>query len=1052
MTTRASILALAGLSSTAWATSTTNEDSYLSRGVFLFDKGNMNSISANGDGATTIAHGNNNDHWVRISALTEDGQVAIAQELSAVPTGSSDFGRTVDLYGNSRMGNHLLVGDENYAHYYTGGDWNTWSLQQVFQPPSDYPTGEFGKNVYVNKQNYEEFISACPSCGENTIGRVYAYESKGPKNTWTQSAVLEAAQETVYYSCDSSHPLGYSILLGSSVARISGDNIIASTDLTYCQQGGIILFSKRHGAWSQQQTFWSALSAYNSAAVEKDTIAISAPGNGYGTHTEVGSVFIQYPNTPEYGSKPAPGAPTQWSLHQILYPPAPQDSLYFGSDLSIHDNRLYIGQPGSAADTSKIYFYERPEINGYWSLQQVLSPPTGYKGMSTHDVFGTTIFALASNADPQTGTVVYENRYEWDCLIISLEDQFGDGWDTARLQILTPGSDEPDYFSPSCTSPNPFEFRYCPRYSTPGYQGLYKLSVVDGPKSKFFWEIQWRVYEESSGEWYRGNHATRMDFHFDAVNKEMSRKGIFHDLPANLTSCHTCPGKPEEKKSPEKPRPGMGRKLKSETHAPSVSPAPTLAQTLLTGDVWRYLTLTTTGEAWFNNQHQGTNYYISDTQGHRLLSTGTSCLVTPSACYQVIPDGQYVLRVSGGLNKFAGDHEWEFCGRRGAAGEQLNFIVKDSKCDAIATFTTGTYCSTVLHSTVVVSVELEMFGISETTGMDQLSSADLEALSTALASLVGHGLASSDIKLTAITNQFGHAIFDVAVLADAVQFGADPHDLDSMEGVVTQLSTLFTTAASSGQLLTALTSTTVQGAQFFQSLQAVQFVHSSLSAVNPHADSVPTAMVTNVAPVAATETVEASSNDTLFYMVLTGYAASALAVVGLVAYVVNQVRSPVARTAVSTEESTHAPIVTANTKSPETSARRQPKSVDSTQKSQQMNTIMIADLIQMVKEVSCFPCLFSLSLVLTPLSPLDTLGGRAIAKDHGQRSLQSLSLELAGGRQPSRLLFNAFVINLRGDNPALSPLARLAAIVWLVIPPDAQNQHRGCLQHFISSL
>jgi hypothetical protein len=557
--------------------------------------------------------------------------------------------------------------------------------------------------------------------------------------------------------------------------------------------------------------------------------------------------------------------------------------------------------------------------------------------MSTHSVAGNTVFALASNADPQTATIVYEDRYEWECIIISLEDQFGDGWDSARLQVSSPGSAAPEYFSPNCNAPNPFEFRYCPRDAAPGSQGLYKLSIVDGPKSKFFWEIQWRVYEESTGEWYRGNHATRMDFHFDAGNKEMSRKGIFHDLPTNITKCVTCPGKPEEK-----PKPGP-RMLKSDnTHAPSVSPAPTLGQTVMTGDAWRYLMLTTTGEAWFNNQHQGTNYYISDTQGHRLISTGTSCLTTPASCYQAFPDGQYVLRVSGGLNKFAGDHEWQFCGRRGAAGEQLNFIVKDGKCDAITTFTTGTYCATVLHSTVVVSVELEMFGISETTGIDQLSSADLHALSVALASLVGHGLTSSDIKLSAITNQFGHAIFDVSILADAVQFGADPHDLDSMQNVVTQMSTLFTTAASTGQLLTALTSTTVQGAQFFQNLQAVQFVHSSLASVDPHADTEANAMVTDIAPVVATEEEASSNGSALFYMVVAGYAASALAVVGLVVYAINSMRSSTV-TAVSTEESTHAP-------SAMSAKAQQPKSVDSTQKSQQMNTIMIADLIQMVKE------------------------------------------------------------------------------------------------------
>jgi hypothetical protein len=93
--------------------------------------------------------------------------------------------------------------------------------------------------------------------------------------------------------------------------------------------------------------------------------------------------------------------------------------------------------------------------------------------------------------------------------------------------------------------------------------------------------------------------------------------------------------------------------------------------------------------------------------------------------------------------------------------------------------------------------------------------------------------------------------------------------------------------------------------------------------------------------------------------VVAGYAASALAVVGLVVYAINSMRSSTV-TAVSTEESTHAP-------SAMSAKAQQPKSVDSTQKSQQMNTIMIADLIQMVKEVS-FPSPPSLCLVI--LSPI----------------------------------------------------------------------------------
>jgi hypothetical protein len=965
----ASLLSLAGLLPTAWGDDSPSEkDSYILRGVFPFaDSENMNSISMNGDTPSTFAFGNVARHWVRMSTFTEDGAVAVAQELTSDTTGSTDFGRTVDLFGTAQMGNHLAIGDSELAYYYTGGDWNTWSVQQVFEPPSDYPTGgEFGKHAYFNHIGYNEMVIPCPSCGVENIGRIYVYEQeKGPKHTWTQSAMLEAAQKISVFACTT--PADNSIFLGSGNVKISGPNILATTEYTHCSQGGSILFSKRHGQWSQQQTFWSAVTPYSTMAIEADTIAIGAAGASYGTHADVGAVHIQYPNTVAFGAKPEPGAPTQWSLHQILYPPDPQDNLYFGSDISIHGDRLYIGSPATTEEANKLYYYERPSMNGYWSLQQSLSPPAGTKTMSVHDVFGSTIVALPTTDAPLTVAAVYESRYEWDCLIISLEDQFGDGWDTAKLQILSPGQ-EPTFYSPHCNAPNPFEFRYCPRYSTSDYQGLHKLSIVDGPKSKFFWEIQWRVYEESTGNWYRGNHATRMDFHFDSSKKTMTRRGIFHDLPANIT-CVSCPAKPEEK---SKPKLGPVRKLKDETHAPSVSPAPTLGQTVMTGDAWRYLVLSTSGEPWFDNRHQGTNYYISDSQGHRLISTGTSCLDTPSLCYQVFPDGQYVLRVSGGLNEFGGDHSWEFCGRRGGAGEQLDFVVKNGKCDAIVSYTSGTYCSTVLHSFVQVLVELEMFGISETTSMEQLVDADFEALATTLATLVGHGLSPSDIKLAGITNQFGHAVFEVSIHADAVQFGADPHDLDSMETVVSKIATIFSNAASTGQLHTALTSTTVAGALFFQNLQDVHFISSTMTSIDAVAATESNARVTDVVQTeVAAEPTETASNNNLYYYVVAGYAVSIFALIGLVAYTYKQIRSTVATsapvpTAEMNSDSTHktpSPTTTTAAAPANPKTTKQHPSVDSTQKSQQMNTIMIADLIQMVKEVSSL--LLSLSSSLT---------------------------------------------------------------------------------------
>lgn len=968
-----SLLSLSSLT-TITSTSTTNKptSNYVSRGVFSFSDFRITASAIVGDSPSTIAFSDSVKNLVRLTKISEDGVIAVGQELKSDIPSSTIFGTRIDLYAHPKEGNHLLVADSDLGYFYSGDDWNTWSLQQVLTPPTGLSTsGSFANHVRIDRKSYNKLVVSCDTCGVSPIepyiptGQVYLYESDPHYKSWSQTTVLEAVQTSSPFFCTTGPFTGYSVFLGQSDVRISDKNVLASTAYTNCAVGGAILFSKRGSQWSQQQTFWDRNAEYGSLAIEGDTIVIGAISADYGATSNVGAVYIQYPNTPEYGVKPEPGIPTQWSLHQILYPPAPVADSLFGSDLTVTGNSLYIG----SNPLNSIFYYKRETLNGYWSLQQTLTVPA-LSGVASHQVFGTSVLAIGQKG-PDLVSTIFENNYDWNCLIVSLEDQFGDGWDTARLQITTP-TGETSYASPFCSSSNPFEFRYCPRFGTSDYEGMYRFTITDGPKAKFFWEIQWRVYEEKTGQWYRGNHATRMDFHFDADDLEFTHRGIVHDLPLNIT-CVTCPGKPQEKSDKPKPK---TRRLKDETLAPTISPAPTLGQTITSGETWRYLTLSTTGEPWFDNQHQGTNYYISDTQGHRLLSTGTSCTTLSSQCYQNIPDGQYVLRVGGGLNNYHDDHKWTFCGRVGGAEEQLNFVVKNGECDAIASYTRATYCSTVLHATLLLSVQLEMFGISETTSVELLNEADLMALSDSISSIVGHGVLASDVRLNTITNQYGHAIFDVTVGVDAANFGADPHDLDSMENVVSDVSSIFNNAASSGRLNSALKSTTIQNAQFFQKLDGVQVIDTVLVSVNPHADTLVHEMVTDMVQESTVNEVETSSYSKTFYLMVAGYLASVVAVIALAVYAYTQVRSssPSSTTATSlntqstkmdistTKDSSAAvinPVVSASvaTTTPATSSsvstKQQPlRVVDSTKKSQRMNTIMIADLIQMVKEVS----------------------------------------------------------------------------------------------------
>jgi hypothetical protein len=101
---------------------------------------------------------------------------------------------------------------------------------------------------------------------------------------------------------------------------------------------------------------------------------------------------------------------------------------------------------------------------------------------------------------------------------------------------------------------------------------------------------------------------------------EFTRKKIEHELPNNIT-CKACKQKPTAKPS------SRFRQLKDSTVHPTISPAPTIATTLIGGSEWHSLFMNSAGLGidWFDSQHKGTSYYISTKDGKRLLSTGTMC-------------------------------------------------------------------------------------------------------------------------------------------------------------------------------------------------------------------------------------------------------------------------------------------------------------------------------------------------------------------------------------------------------------------------------------------
>ena len=139
----------------------------------------------------------------------------------------------------------------------------------------------------------------------------------------------------------------------------------------------------------------------------------------------------------------------------------------------------------------------------------------------------------------------------------------------------------------------------------------------------------------------------------------------------------------------------------------------------------------------------GAQFFVSDVNGYTEDFSGTLCATgggyqTSSVqCLKALPDGQYLLRVTG-LLYGNGSISWEFCGEVGEAYEQLYFSVSRGSCtpldlSAVIFNTTGQIMEA--ETQVMLSGVVELVGVSA----EMLSESDGLVLRHALANEVSRG-------------------------------------------------------------------------------------------------------------------------------------------------------------------------------------------------------------------------------------------------------------------------------------------------------------------------
>ena len=663
------------------------------------------------------------------------GHVRWSQQAELRPnpptTASSGFGdHTIgfDIAGRVAFvgcANDDAQGVQSGSAFIYTGYWTKWTQQQKLFPkdPSNYK--KFGISV-DNQANYaligasgEGYVASSPP--DPGTGAVYAFVLQGQKWTQTQKLLLRGAE-----SADG---------FGSRV-RVYGNTAIISAPATgkyCCGYGGagavhVYTMSSLTSQWTFQQSL---------------RIPNAGPNGQVGLYTDIyanyiviGSSFSPYDYAPPYMQsynhvgqafiyKTTKNGIYFYSEQQVL---AVAGTTFYGVGVQMFDRYLFVGAQGAdfediskengGAGATYVYYH----YGSAWSQLQILHDPYYIYGQYCNPyVYGTKAFVTASYPIAG-GYTLGQNATK--CLIISVGDQFGDGWDAASLQSRAPDGSLETY-APFCDSTNPLTFEYCPLSPTADC-GIYTFNILNATNAMFPWEIYWTVKVEGSSMIYRGDHSTSMKFYYNCSSRSFSF--ISGTNLVNNRTCHDCPLKPPPKPKPipiggdphtslKKDTPVLvngkpvirlppkgvvvgdnhqdgsvdsvvppskiavlpvPRRLQSD---PSSEPTtmPVLWPTLNSSEAldWHWLNLyDADNDGWFEPDGTGTAYYIMDSTGKQVLRNGTLC---PGQfihqCWQPLDEGVYILRVGGALDLDRGEHTWSFCGKTGGAQTHLVFRV-----------------------------------------------------------------------------------------------------------------------------------------------------------------------------------------------------------------------------------------------------------------------------------------------------------------------------------------------------------------------------------------
>ena len=468
-----------------------------------------------------------------------------------------------------------------------------------------------------------------------------------------------------------------------------------------------------------------------------------------------------------------------WTQVQRLFPSDPHVYRFFGDEVSIWGDVIAIMGGGDGLDDGadwsdpnmvtyqfgSIYMFtrSRSDINA-WTQQQKLYNPDANDGTyfstpvdqnyQNYDVglkdnrfglprlHGTSFLATSAS---QHGYFMTDTNL-WKCLLITVSDGMGDGWDRARLVATAPTDPKTrevkhDTYSQYCDAYNYDKsdetkhlsrklqetYRYCPL--SPEDDGDYIFEVMGNPRGKkgnkgtpsddLYWrEIYWDIYNEHDEKRYIGDAHTKLTFNWGSEDFFFTLKKAerLWKAPDPCSQCNVWDGIKKPKRNLNDGGSDGDEDRRRLNLYPTPSPTASIAPTMRWDqhnnlEQWTFFmgrndTIPSSAfgstTPWVDKSKNGTGtyFYIYDSNGLNItepLIWGQLCTLTgtikDSCTTQDLPvGGTYTLRVTGGTDYRRQEIMWKFCNRIGHAMESLVFTKYSSTCLPLAQYSSIELC------------------------------------------------------------------------------------------------------------------------------------------------------------------------------------------------------------------------------------------------------------------------------------------------------------------------------------------------------------------------